>query len=101
MVPPPLAWIPSFAASVQHATGSTITYDIQKTVNPLVLRVTIGFQERVSGKSVMLVWNLFQMFAASNDCIMKGKKMDAGHQLVAEIVTKQRLGIPRNTHPVG
>jgi hypothetical protein len=99
-VPPSLQWVPRFARSVESAVGSGIRWELAKTVNPLVYTVRIGFNEQMSGKNVMHIWNLFQMFAASNDCVMKGKKMDAGWNLIAEVGMKERLGHPKKKHPL-
>lgn len=100
MLPPPLAWIASFIHSVQGAVGRKVTYEISQTVNPLVYRIRIDFPEKVSGKSMMLVWNLFQMYAAKNDCVPQGKAADGDYRLVTEVIMKQRLGRPKNKHPL-
>lgn len=97
--PPPLAWLDGFVRSIEGATGSRIVWSLTPTINPLVHKVRFFFPEPISGKSLMLVWNLFQMYAAKNDCVPQGKRSEE-KALFAEIVTKRRLGPPRNEHPL-
>ncbi len=96
---PTLEWVNGFVLSITRATGVTVTSHIEKTVNPLVFRVRLRFAEPLSGKSMMLVWNLFQMYAKKNESIPQGKKPEKSLELVAEVVVKRRLGPARNENP--
>lgn len=100
VLPPPLAWVDGFIQSVQGAIGSGVKYDTSTTVNPLVFKIRIRFQEKVSGKNMMLIWNLFQGYAAKNDSVPQGKVAEGEFKLVAEIIIKRRLGPPRDRHPL-
>lgn len=97
---PPLAWFDGFIKSIGGAIGASPQWNLTTTVNPLVFRVRIYFPERVSGRNLVLIWNLFQMYAAKNNCVPQGKSSNSDRVLSAEIVTKQRLGLPQNEHPL-
>lgn len=96
---PPLEWISGFTNSISRAVGSTVSAKTETTVNPLVFRVRVLFSEPLSGRNMMLVWNLFQMYAVKNDSVPQGKKSGAPQELLAEVVVKRRLGPPRKDHP--
>lgn len=99
MVPPPLAWLDGLIHSLVGATGMSVSYTTKATVNPLVIRVQLNFGEKVSGINMMLAWNLFQIYAAKNDCVLQGKSSNTEGILLAEAIMKRRLGPVRNTHP--
>ena len=96
---PPLEWISGFTASISRAIGSTVSARVDTTVNPLIFRVRVLFSEPLSGRNMMLVWNLFQMYAVKNDSVPHGKKAQAPQELVAEVIVKRRLGSPRSVNP--
>jgi len=48
----------------------------------------------------MHVWNLFQKYAARNDCVPQGKTESSAKELVISVATKQRLGQPKTDHPL-
>ena len=100
VTPPPLVWVGSFIHSIVGALGSSVKYEVNTTVNPLVFRVRILFMEKVSGRNTMLVWNLFQMYASANDSIPVGKVSSDGGELVAEIIIKRRFGPKKDSHPM-
>lgn len=100
MTPPPLAWLDGLIHSLTGATGLQVSYTTRATVNPLVVQVRILFGERVSGTNMMLAWNLFQMYASKNDCVLQGKSANAEGVLLAEAIMKRRLGPPRDDHPL-
>lgn len=97
--PPPLAWLPGFALSMGGALGTSVLFDARPTVNPLVYVIKFTFGEPISGKRMMLVWNLFQQYAAKNETIPQGKVESDGPKMTAHVVIKRRLGLPRNEHP--
>jgi hypothetical protein len=97
---PPLAWFGGFIRSIEGAIGMTVQWHLSRTVNPLVFKIRIYFPERVSGRNLMLIWNLFQMYAARNNCVPQGRSSNSDKALSAEIITKQRLGLPQNEHPL-
>lgn len=101
MVPPPLAWLPSFCSSMGGALGTSVSFDLQTTVNPLVYIVKFNFGEPISGKRMMLVWNLYQQYAAKNDTVPQGKVESEGNSMTTKVAIKRRLGLPRNEHPAG
>lgn len=100
MLPPPLAWVESFIHSVEGAIGSKVKYSTESTVNPLVHRIRISFPEKVAGRNMLLIWNLFQIYAVKNDSVPQGKAAEGEYKLVADIIIKRRLGLPRDKHPV-
>lgn len=101
MLPPPLAWIDGFIHSVQGALSQKVTYDISGSeVNPLVYKIHIKFSEKISGKNMLLVWNLFQMYGTRNDSVVQGKNSESEYKIVAEVGIKRRLGPPRKKHPL-
>jgi hypothetical protein len=100
VLPPPLAWLDGFIHSIGGALGQRVIYNVESTVNPLLFRAHIKFSEKVSGKNLMLVWNLFQMYAAKNGSVPKGKASESEYSLTAEVVIKRRLGLPRKKHPL-
>lgn len=72
-----------------------------KTVNPLVYKVRISFGDLLSGKQMLLVWNLFQQYAAKNEAIPQGRLEQEGSQMTSPVIIRRRLGIPRDEHPAG
>lgn len=101
MLPPPLAWIDGFIHSVQGALSQKVSYEVGNSeVNPLVYRIQVKFSERVSGKNLLLVWNLFQMYGTRNDSVIQGKPSDSEYKITAEVSVKRRLGPPRKKHPL-
>lgn len=97
---PALTWIGSFVRSAVGALGSSIKFEVTSTVNPLVFRVRLIFGERISGKNLLLVWNLFQMYATRNDSVAAGKSSSNDRELLTEVIIKRRLGPVRNSHPL-
>ncbi len=97
---PPLEWVEGFVRSLNGALGTNTLYTLSKTVNPLVYKIKLKFQEQISGRNKMLVWNLLQMYASKNDCIPQGKVSDKDTELVADIAIKRRLGPSKNAHPL-
>lgn len=67
MIPPPLAWLNSFAKSTGLALDQPMVADAQSGVNVLVYRVSVKWVEPIPKNQWMLVWNLFQKWAAKND----------------------------------
>lgn len=100
LTPPPLAWLNGFIHSIVGALGSGVSFSVNKTINPLVMRIKLSFQEPVAGKNLVLVWNLFQMYASKNDCIPQGKASEGDRSLITDVVIKRRIGIPVNKHPL-
>jgi hypothetical protein len=94
---PTLKWIPSFVFSIQMALGSSVSYDLTETVNPLVYRFKLKFSEPMAGKNIMLIWNMLQMYSATNDSIIQGRVK--GHEFEAEIGVKRLQGKDRDKCP--
>lgn len=84
---------------MEGALGTSVSFEVNKTVNPLVYTVKFTFGEPVSGKRMMLVWNLYQQYAAKNDAVPQGKVESEGTSLTTRVIIKRRLGLPRNEHP--
>lgn len=99
MFPPPLAWLPSYAKSMQTALGCSVDVQVRPARVPLLYRVVFTFGEPLSGWAMMQTWNLFQMYAATNDCVPQGRVEREGRSLTVEVATKRRLGEPRDDHP--
>lgn len=109
MVPPGLAWINSFALSTGLALDQRIATSVQSTVNPLVYTISMRWGEPISTKSALLVWNLFQKWAARNKTTPQGDvgveevRTPANQSLVQGLLVKvhlrERLGLPRDEWP--
>src|SRR5688572_18159150 len=95
-LPPPLVWLTGFSQSLGGALGSRVDYEVRPSVNPLVYIVKFTFNEPISGKRMLLAWNLFQQYAAKNDSIPEGRVEKEGNSMTAKIIVKRRLGLPRN-----
>ena len=72
----------------------------EPTVNPLVFQVRMQIGGKVTGFQMMLIWNLFQKYAAANECGTQGKIEGCGTEMRMTVLTKRRLGLPRNDHPL-
>lgn len=101
MFPPPLAWVPAFCHSMGGALGSGCSPTLYPTVNPLVHTLTLEFGEDVGGSRFLQVWNLLQMYAGANDCVLQGKLEKTGRKMTVGIVTKRLRGMPKNKSPLG
>ena len=51
----PLAWVPGFARSMTGALGGDVRYELRKTVNPLVYKITFYFPDALTGQQMLLV----------------------------------------------
>ena len=100
MTPPTLAWLQGFCHSLGGALDCSVTYGVEGTVNPLVYKVKVQFSEALNGQRLMLVWNLFQKYAAKNDVAPQGKTEGWGRELIFSVATKRRLGPARDEHPL-
>lgn len=98
-VPPPLAWLPSLADSMERALGFRVRVDLHPTVNPLVYTVKFFFEDSVPSKLSLKLWNLVQQYAVKNDCVPEGKVMLTPFLMVVRIVVKRRLGMDKNETP--
>jgi hypothetical protein len=96
---PSLAWLEAFRDSVALALDSSVQFEVLPSVNPLVYKIRFKLGTTVSGPNFMLVWNLFQMFAAHNGVVPQGKAEREGNRLTATVVVKRRFGPERNAHP--
>lgn len=85
---------------MEGATGQRLKVRVGTTVNPLVFTIRLDFSEPIAGKNMLLVWNLFQMYASKNETVPKGKAAIGNRSLLTEVVVKRRLGPPRNKHPL-
>ncbi len=99
-MPPSLAWIPSFCHSLSGALDASVSAKINPTVNPLLYKIQIQFGQPLSGSSKVLIWNLFQIFAAKNDVVPQGKLDTSPTLIEVQVILKQRLGFPKNRHPL-
>lgn len=98
---PALAWVPSYSNSLGGALGVAVSHDIMPTVNPLKFKVRFHFGEELSGEKMLHVWNLFQKYAAANDAIPQGKLEKEGTKMTVEVVVRRRMGLPKDSHPLG
>lgn len=100
MTPPPLSWLPSYANSIGAALGCSVSYSIEETINPLIKKVVLEFGEVQTGKTKLHVWNLFQKYAHSNECLPHGKT-DVGNpkRLAVSVIIKRRFGPPIDSPP--
>jgi hypothetical protein len=63
-------------------------------------KVKLNFTESLNSKQMMLVWNLFQIYAAVNDSVPHGRLESEGYHMTINVIIKRRLGLPRNSHPL-
>lgn len=82
------------------ALGGDVRYELRKTVNPLVYKITFYFPDALTGQQMLLVWNLLQQYAAKNEAIPQGKVEKEGARLTASVIIRRRLGLPKAEHPV-
>jgi hypothetical protein len=97
---PPLGWLPHYVQSIERAVGSSIRHEVKPTVNPLQFTIKLFFSGAISGKAIMLIWNLFQVWANTNDAIPQGKLEKDQRTLLLSVVVKRRLGPPKDTNPL-
>ena len=77
-----------------------IPHTIERTVNPLVYKVSLTFEPALVPKTMMLVWNLFQKYASANESIMQGRPSMDGRRLTVDVGIRRRLGEAKNKHPI-
>lgn len=106
MTPPGLAWLTSFSLSTGAALDQPILVEVTKTVNVLVYKVTLKWEEPIDPLHGLMVWNLLQKWAARNDSVLKGpikflkrRDRDLDRGISVEVQIKERLGHPKNSHP--
>lgn len=108
MTPPSLAWLTSFCSSTGAALDQRMVADTKATVNALVYTVSVSWGEQISTKSALMVWNLFQKWAAKNQTTPSGRVNFEEHQVLGEtkvvgfsvdVHLRERLGHPRDGHP--
>lgn len=99
MLPPPLEWVQAFCVSTGAALGQPMVFDVKATVNPLVYTVTASWQESVAGSIALQVWNLFQMWLTTNDCVQNGSVQTSPTSITVQVVVKRRMGNPKNESP--
>jgi hypothetical protein len=93
-------WVPGVSDSMARALGTSCTYEVKSTVNPLIYTVVFTFGEKQPGKQMLLLWNVVQQYAAKNDAVPKGKVYsNDGTKLAVDVILKRRLGPPRNEAP--
>ena len=98
-IPPPLSWLTSFTESLERATGSKILLGLAQTVNPLLYKVTLHWSEVPSPKVAQGTWNIFETFAAKNDCVLEGKTERSPFKMVFHVIVKRRRGPDREDVP--
>jgi hypothetical protein len=102
LLPPPLAWLESFRASVSRALGDELTLSVVVSVNPLVYLVYLGgCPSTTPGELKLSVWNLLQRWAVKNDCPLQGKDIMSEDGWRFEVIVKRRFGPARDTNPMG
>ena len=109
MTPPGLAWLNSFCLSTGAALDQRMVADVKKSVNPLVYTVSVRWPDPIVMRSAVMVWNLFQKWAARNKSTPQGNvEFDEVRTLAAQplirgmLVTvhlRDRLGLPRDDPP--
>jgi hypothetical protein len=99
VIPPPLAWIPSFVSSTSRAIDQQMVYDLKPTVNPLVYSLKLSWTTALSGKLINGVWNLFEKWATHNDVTTNGKVDTDPRSMTIGVVIKRRFGNPKDSAP--
>jgi hypothetical protein len=98
-LPPPLEWVLEYTASMSRAVGIPIDFDVKPTVNPLLLQVRLDWLEPMSPASTNDIWNMFQVWAAKNECVPYGKITKTPYSVTMGVIIKRRLGYGRNDNP--
>lgn len=76
-----------------------MVFDVRPTVNPLVYIVKASWPERVAGHITLQIWNLFQKWLVTNDCVPNGNVATEPTSITVQVVVKRRLGNPKNDSP--
>lgn len=97
--PPPLAWVPGLAASLQRALDCSVRAEVHPTVNQLLYKVKFTFSERQKPLQMNGIWNIFQQYAAANDAVPQDKLDITGADLTVLVGVKRRLGPPKKEIP--
>ena len=84
---------------MSRALGCLTFYRIHSGVNALLYTVKITFGEPPIPKNRILIWNLIQMYAYKNECVIQGKAAFLDDMLVFTIGMKRRLGTERQEDP--
>lgn len=112
MTPPPgLAWLSSFGLSTGAALDQPIVTEVYPSVNPLTYAITCRWHDPVTVAHAVMVWNLFQKWAAKNKTTPSGRVdfNTAPHPITGndgvrgfrtEVHIRERLGHPKDRHPV-
>ena len=98
-IPPPLAWVPGYAASMAAALGCSVSAYVRPTQTPLLYLVVVTFGEEIHGQTFLRLWNLFQMYAGHNGAHPTGKMEKSGRQMTVQVAVERRLGEPRDENP--
>ena len=99
--PPSLDWLDGFVESTSFALDSSISCRVNHTANPLVYNVELTFGEELSGERMLMVWNIFQKWAARNGAQPISRVARDAKCAVVSLAVKSRSGIPKNDHPAG
>ena len=101
MNPSNLQWLPMFQESINTIFQSGVQVSSSPTVNPMVFTITIKVGRRIAPKSRLQVFNLFQKWAAVNECVLQGsvegKRVD---EIIISIIVKRLHGLPQINHPL-
>jgi len=98
-LPPPLTWVHSFCVSTGGALGQPIVFDVKTTVNPLVYKLLLNWEEAVPGPITLQIWNLLQRWIAMNDCVPNGTADTHSNSLTIHVIVKRRFGNPKDESP--
>jgi hypothetical protein len=96
---PGLAWLDDFCVSTGAAIDQAVRHRVVPSVTPLIYIVHISWQLPLSAELVAKVWNLFEIWAAKNDCVTQGKIISNSIELMISVIVKRRLGPTKNDHP--
>lgn len=76
-----------------------MVFDVKATVNPLVYKVSVVWQENVTGTISLQVWNLLQRWIVTNDCVQNGRADMHATSVSTHIIVKRRFGNPKDESP--
>ncbi len=95
---PKLAWIGSLCSNLGLALGTSVTFSVQDTVDPIKKIVVLNIGENL-GKAVFNpIQRLIHGFSKINDCVVHRIYKDT-RCLTLEVLTKTRHGPIMNNNP--
>lgn len=95
---PKLTWLGGLCSSLGTALGTSVTFSVHDTVDPIKKLVYLDVGETLGKNDFNPVQRIVHGFAKVNDCVIY-KIYKSPKQLVLEILTKTRNGPVMDKNP--